>query len=100
MKIVGVTPATLGLQRQFKIKFTKVEEQRARLVDDSACVCKSKSSKLSTSMHQSVIQVTSLREEVNSLQALLLQKRIREAVDGRGNRDSNDDEDDVIDLSS
>ena len=53
-------------------------------------------------MHQSMIQVTSLREEVNSLQALLLQKRIREAVDGRGrgNLDSNDDEDDIIDLSS
>ena len=44
----------------------------------------------------SVTQVTALKEEVNSLQALLLQKQIRGAVDARG-RGSNDE---IIDLSS
>ena len=54
-------------------------------------------------IYLSVTQVTTLKEEVNSLQALLLQKQIRGgggvAVDERG-RNSNDNNDEVIDLSS
>ena len=44
-------------------------------------------------------QVTALKEEVNSLQGLLLQKRIRGAVDER-DRNSNGENDEIIDLSS
>ena len=47
----------------------------------------------------SVTQVTTLKEEVDSLQALLLQKRIREAVDEHG-RISSDDNGEIVDLSS
>ena len=46
-------------------------------------------------------QVTALKEEVSSLQALLLQERVRGTVDeqrGRGRGPNEDDE--IIDLSS
>lgn len=57
-------------------------------------------------IYLSVTQVTTLKEEVNSLQALLLQKQIRggggAAVDecGRNSNDNNVNNDEVIDLSS